>query len=317
MIFYPKTQVRRLYFGKTEIAQILLDSGALFDSAMLNNLLTMDEAYKAANTIFTLSLHQRCTLDLDTALETAFNNEDIKLIVLLRQNGANPSTIQLPEDTLRVAAKKGQLKSVQALLAIGFPVNNQEHNYGNTAIIWAIKQGHLNIAKLLLDKGADITLSNNQGENPFLLCVPKSLHNTKFLSFCHHLLNGMTLEQIKTLEQDPYCAGIITPYMKKTMADLQEKTISLLGGSFFYDNEAETGLFIPLEIRMHMLSLMSYPKWCMPFMTHTQNTILEIFKERNKKAPAMIFSSVYQPDAIEIDAEEKSAPKKRDRSVLL
>lgn len=297
-----------IYFGKTEVAKILLDNGASFDSAMLNNLLTMDEAYSTANTIFKLSLHQHCALDLNTALETAFTNQDIELIYLLKENGANPSLIHLPEDTLRVASKKGQLKQVQALLAIDFPVNNQECNYGNTALIWAIKSKHLNIAKLLIDNGADITLSNSKGETPFLLCAPNSYSSMKFLTLSHQLLDNMTLEQIQLLEQNPECSRMIPSYKKKTITDLQETALCLLTPSFF----------VPTEIKLHILNMMPYPKWCMQIMAHAQNTILSTFAEREqKKAPVMIFSSVYQPDVMEVDIEEKSAPKKKDRSILL
>lgn len=122
-------------FGKTEIAKILLENGAFFDAAMLNNLLTMDEAHPAAITIFKLSLQNSCSLDLDSALKTAFDNEDIKLISLLKQNGAKPSFIQLPEDDLRVAARKGLVKKAQMLLEIGFPIDNQEVHCGHTALI--------------------------------------------------------------------------------------------------------------------------------------------------------------------------------------
>lgn len=286
-----------IYFGKTEVAQILLNKGVFFDSDTLNHLLKYN---KAIHVILKLSLQKFCVLDLNLALKTAFDSKDAHLITLLRREGAIP-LMKLHEDELREAALKGNLEKVQALLALGFPVDKQCQHFGNTALIFALKKGHLNIAKLLIDHGADVTLGNNFGETPFSLCAVKSHHSMKFLHVCHNMLDNMSLEQIKALEQNPGCAVMITPYMKKTMSNLQEILLCFFSDSFY----------IPIELKQHIVGMMPCPKWFMPAMLEN------IIAERVKKTPAVIFSSVYQPDAMEIDVEEKAEPKKKDRSVLL
>lgn len=54
------------------------------------------------------------------------------------------------------AAFNGNIVLVQHLLNEGEPVDTRDPKYGATALIYAAQEGHTDIVKLMLDRGADI-----------------------------------------------------------------------------------------------------------------------------------------------------------------
>jgi ankyrin repeat protein len=62
-------------------------------------------------------------------------------------------------------SKKGDLAKVQQLIASGAEINAKDKD-NNTALMWAIEKGHLDIARFLIDKGADL---NVQGTSTALI----------------------------------------------------------------------------------------------------------------------------------------------------
>jgi ankyrin repeat protein len=77
------------------------------------------------------------------------------------------------------AARKGDVKKVQALLAADPKLVNDKDNQGDTPLHLAALHGQLEVAKVLIDAGANVNAKNNYG--PF---TPGDLGN--FLSSANH-----------------------------------------------------------------------------------------------------------------------------------
>jgi ankyrin repeat protein len=77
------------------------------------------------------------------------------------QNGSN---------ALHIAAKKDNVKVIQALLDIKYPLNYTKHN-GVTAVGIAAYCGNLKILNMLYKAGADINLTSKHGAGPLYLAI--------------------------------------------------------------------------------------------------------------------------------------------------
>ena len=62
------------------------------------------------------------------------------------------------------AATKGDLRAVSELLAKGAVVDLKEGKYGRTALMRAVGNNHLNIVKILIEKGADVNARDHDGD---------------------------------------------------------------------------------------------------------------------------------------------------------
>jgi ankyrin repeat protein len=71
----------------------------------------------------------------------------------------------------------GSLDIVKALLALGVDVNEVRRSGTNTALHAAIEEGHLSIAEVLLDAGADIQAPGEERITPVRLASPKGDKN--------------------------------------------------------------------------------------------------------------------------------------------
>lgn len=73
---------------------------------------------------------------------------------------------------LMVAAMNGHYDVVQYLLAAKAPINLvHKDNDGDSALMFALAQGHTNIARLLIDSGADINIRNKFGITALMIAV--------------------------------------------------------------------------------------------------------------------------------------------------
>lgn len=74
-------------------------------------------------------------------------------------------------DQLQDAARKGDAATVRKLLDEGVDVNTK-FRYGTTALFFACDHGHVDVVKVLLDKGADLTVKDSfYGFTPLMLAV--------------------------------------------------------------------------------------------------------------------------------------------------
>ena len=74
-------------------------------------------------------------------------------------------------DQLQDAARKGDAATVKRLLDEGVDVNTK-FRYGTTALFFACDHGHVDVVKVLLDKGADLTVKDSfYGFTPLRLAV--------------------------------------------------------------------------------------------------------------------------------------------------
>lgn len=74
-------------------------------------------------------------------------------------------------EQLQDAARKGDAAAVKRLLDEGVDVNTK-FRYGTTALFFACDHGHVDVVKVLLDKGADFTLKDSfYGFTPLMLAV--------------------------------------------------------------------------------------------------------------------------------------------------
>ena len=138
------TPLLRAIFSNTENVKVLLDNGA------------------DANVTSAWG---------DTALSRV--GEDNDAIRVLQAAGAkkNPiaegATDALGNTALMLAARSGDTKEMQRLIAAGADVN-AANQAGNTALLMAADAHQANAVKMLLDKGAKVNAANGEGETALM-----------------------------------------------------------------------------------------------------------------------------------------------------
>lgn len=63
------------------------------------------------------------------------------------------------------AAFNGDIETTREALDQGAYVNHVENDRGQTALLWAAMNGNVNLAKLLIEKGAKVNARNKLGRN--------------------------------------------------------------------------------------------------------------------------------------------------------
>lgn len=133
------------YQDDLEIAELLLKSGA---------------SAKAANRYGVTPLSLACT------------NGNGPMVELLLKAGAD-SNAALPggETPLMTAARTGTLAAVKALLSHGAVVDARDERRGQTALMWAVAEGHADVVQELIGAGADFRTPLGSGFTPLLFAV--------------------------------------------------------------------------------------------------------------------------------------------------
>lgn len=65
------------------------------------------------------------------------------------------------------AATRGDVDAVEKLLPGFLPIDEQD-SVGCTALFWAVSSGHRKVAELLLNRGADPNIPENNGTTPLM-----------------------------------------------------------------------------------------------------------------------------------------------------
>ena len=92
-----------------------------------------------------------------TPLMQACESRDPKIVDLLLKAGADPNArAEAGETPVMNAARMGNAEVMGLLLAHGGNPNTKEPSQDQTALMWAISQRHPDVARLLLENGADV-----------------------------------------------------------------------------------------------------------------------------------------------------------------
>ena len=86
------------------------------------------------------------------------------------RSATTQTNLQPPAMDIHTAAVTGDLKVIQQHIAAGSDLNSRDPVGGSTPLITAIVFGKTEVAKALIDAGADINITNNEGSTP-LYCA--------------------------------------------------------------------------------------------------------------------------------------------------
>ena len=133
------------YHGDTEAAELLLGAGA--DPGTAND-------YGA------------------TAVSLAARNGSATMLKVLLESGADPNQANPTGETvLMTAALTGRTAAVDLLLNAGADPGARETSHGQSALMWAVSEGHLETARTLIDHGADVHAATSSGFTPVMFAA--------------------------------------------------------------------------------------------------------------------------------------------------
>ncbi len=136
----------------------------------------------------------------ETALHMAVNNNNIEIVKLLLDNGADVNAKDVEENTpLHIASEKGYTKVVNQLLTNKKSKNkiniNEKDNDWNTPLHMAANNNKIGIVKLLLDNGADVNAKDVLGIIP--LCDAVNNNNIAIIKLLFKKENDININNNK------------------------------------------------------------------------------------------------------------------------
>lgn len=90
------------------------------------------------------------------------------IALVLVMFGCGQQGSSAPDVDLHMAALTGNLEAIQQHIQAGSDLNLREPTRGSTPLITAIVFDKPEVAKALIDAGADINLQNNEGSTPLI-----------------------------------------------------------------------------------------------------------------------------------------------------
>ncbi len=162
--FAPTALMEAARGGYAEVARVLLDRGANVAAKDEQGESALMQAVRKGHVEVVRLLLERgadcSTQDKggESVLKTAIRWGHLEVARLLRSRGATSN-----ENPLVLVAYLGEAEEVARLLGQGADANETDRFYGRTALMWAAEQGHPEVAKLLLDKGADVNAKTGEG----------------------------------------------------------------------------------------------------------------------------------------------------------
>lgn len=107
-----------------------------------------------------------------TPLSLACTNGSAAMVETLLAAGADPNAaLRTGETPLMTAARTGRVEPVKLLLARGAYVNAKETTQGQTALMWAAAESHWEVARTLIEYGADPNARSAAGFTPLLFAA--------------------------------------------------------------------------------------------------------------------------------------------------
>lgn len=107
-----------------------------------------------------------------TALYLAAKNSDTALIEALLKAGALPDKGLLSGETpLMAAANRGRSEAAKLLIEYDAELNAVESNRGQNALMWATTEGYTQLTALLISHGAEVNARSNSGFTPLLFAA--------------------------------------------------------------------------------------------------------------------------------------------------
>jgi ankyrin repeat protein len=101
-----------------------------------------------------------------TPLQLACENGSAAMVGKLLSAGAAPT-----EAAVMTCAWTGNAEAIKLLLDHGADPNAKETGRGQTALMWALDQKHLDAARLLIGHGADVIAHSKNGFTPLLFAA--------------------------------------------------------------------------------------------------------------------------------------------------
>ena len=123
------------------------------------------------------------TLILISAISYGCN--DVDSSKAKTQSAVKKTAVNPPDLDIHAAALMGDLVAIQQHIEAGSDLDQREPNVGSSPLITAAVFGRIDVAKALIDAGADINFQNNQGSTP--------LHCAAF--FCYTDIVEVLLEK--------------------------------------------------------------------------------------------------------------------------
>nr|C7B178.1 RecName: Full=Protein VAPYRIN; Short=PhVpy; AltName: Full=Protein PENETRATION AND ARBUSCULE MORPHOGENESIS 1 [Petunia x hybrida]ACU00619.1 penetration and arbuscule morphogenesis protein [Petunia x hybrida] len=154
-------------------------------------------------------------LRLGDSLCVAARKGEVRTVQRLLENGASINgRDQHGWTALHRACFKGRIEVVKALIDNGIDVNARDED-GYTALHCAVESGHVDVAELLVKKGADIELRTSKGITA--LQIAQSLH---YSGLTRVLMQGGATKEVGTME-----TNIVKSSGKIAVRDLDIGTI--------------------------------------------------------------------------------------------